>query len=254
MATTNYSYIGAGKIYLRNKSSGTAGLIQIGNATNLEFSVEEDKKELLDMRSGGGGLYNSLSRIQSVSASITASDFSPENLAIALRGTATAVTAAAVVDEVITVPTTLDVDSLVKTEFMIDTAVAPTVTSNPAGTTYTVNTDYTVTPAGIIVLAAGTIAGGASLLIDYTKDASSVVETLTVSAYEYEMLFDGLNDAQSGAPVTVVCHRVKFSPTAGLGMITEDFGELTFEADMLADSTITSAGLSQYMKITVSTL
>ena len=41
---------------------------------------------------------------------------------------------------------------------------------------------------------------------------------------------------------------MKFSPTGGLSSIGDDFAKLEMTAAVLADTSITGAGLSQYVK------
>lgn len=238
---TDKSYIGKGKVYLDGR--------QVGNVTALNFAITEDKKELKDFTSAGGGNYNSLTRIASVTLSMTMSDYNKENMAAAVFGTASAVTATTVTDESITAPSSLTGNPLVKTVFVIDTSVAPVVTSDPAGTTYDVTDDYLVTPSGIIIVDGGAISASTALLVDYTKKAVDVVEALTTTAKEYELIFDGLNEAQSGTPVVITVHRFKPGPAADLAIIGDEFAELTLTGDSLKDTSITSAGLSQYFKV-----
>ena len=96
----DFSYIGSGKVFLgvlTNNSSGP--LYGVGNVSKLALSIAEDKKELIDYRTPGGGLQNSVIRIKSVGASLTMHDFSPTNFEIAVRGMATNVASGAVVNE-----------------------------------------------------------------------------------------------------------------------------------------------------------
>jgi len=232
------SYIGKGILYIDGRD--------VGNVVNLSFSIAEDKKELKTSRTTGGGNYNALTRIDSVTLSMTMSDYSAENMAIALFGSASAVAATTVTDESITAPASLSGDPLVDTANVIDTAETVTVTSDPSGTTYVADTDYTVTSAGIKILSTGSISADDALLISYTKKAVDVVEALTSSAGEYKLVLDGLNEAQSGAPFIVTVHRAKFGPAAEMSLIGDDFAELVLTGDVLQDTSITAAGLSQY--------
>lgn len=233
------SYIGKGKVYLDGRF--------VGNVTELKIGGTEDKKELKDYTSSGGGNYNSVSRVDAVTLSLVASDFSKENIALALFGSTTTVAAGAIVDESIT--SLANGDTLVKTANLIDTTVAPVVTSDPAGTTYTVDVDYTVSAGGIVVLSSGSIPASTPLLISYTKVGADVIELLTGSGQEYVLDFDGLNEAQSDTPVFITVHRAKFGPTDEMSMIGDDFGSLTLSGDALKDPAIVGAGLSQYVTI-----
>lgn len=233
------SYIGKGKVYLDGRF--------VGNVTEFTYGATEDKKELKDYTSQGGGNYNAVSRIDAVTASITMSDYSAENLSLALFGTTNSVTATTVTDESITAPATLD--RLVETADIIDTTQTVTVTSDPAGTTHVVDVDYTVSAAGIFIIAGGGISASDPLLVSYTKKAVDVIEALTASSQEHELLFDGLNEAQSGEPSVIKVHRMKFSPADGISAISDDFGAITLTGDALKDTSITAGGLSQYLKI-----
>jgi len=232
------SYIGKGVLYIDG--------IDVGNVTALAFAITEDKKELPSYRTTGGGNYNALTRIAGVTLSVNFSDYSAENLGIALFGTASAVAAGTVTDESIDAPASLTGDPLVQVANVIDTDQTVTVTSDPAGTTHVEGTDYTLTAAGIKILASGGISASDPLLISYTKKAVDVVEALTSAAGEYKLVFDGLNEAQSGAPFVVTVYRAKFGPAQDMSLIGDEFAELVLSADVLADASITGAGLSQY--------
>lgn len=235
------SYIGKGIVYKDG--------IDIGNVSALSLSIDQEELTLPNYRTGGGGNYNSLSRINSVGITMTLHDYSAANLAAALFGGSSAVTAAAVTDESIAAPASLTGNPLVETAFIIDTDETVTVTSDPAGTTYTAGTDYTVTAAGILIISGGGISAEDDLLITYTKKAVDVVEGVTTTAQEVELTFVGLNEAQSGTPVVVKVHRGKFSPTQELPLIGDEFAALELTGECLADTSITTAGLSQYVKI-----
>jgi len=238
------SYIGAGKLYMDGRF--------VGNVSDLTLNFEYETKELIDYTQGGGGTYNSLERISSSGFTFTFHDYSAENLAMALYGTSAAVTAATVTDEAIAAPSDVATnDGLVTTASMIDTSQTVTVTNTAATVTYTQDTDYTVSAAGVVLLAAGAIANDQDLLIDYTKKAHDLVQALTTSGGEYVMVFDGLNDAQSGDEVVVKIYRAKPSPAEGLPLIGDDFAANTVTGKVVKDTTITTTGLSQYFKIAV---
>lgn len=127
-----------------------------------------------------------------------------------------------------------------------------TVTWKDLGTTTLVlNTHYQRTRSGIEALAAGTQfdAHGTPLTVSYTKNAQYLIQALTDAGTEYLMVFDGLNEVDSGNPIVARLHRVKFSPTSGMDLIGDEFGELTLSFSVLKDEGITTAGLSQYMQI-----
>ncbi|NVN56956.1 hypothetical protein FLM52_14520 [bacterium Scap17] len=246
MATKTYSYLGKGMVYLRNRSSG-GGLKQVGNCSALEFSVETDTLTQSDYTQAGGGNANEIQRVSSVGASITMLELRPDNVAMALRGTRSEVQSAPVTGERHTAyPGTLL--ALSKTP---DRTESITVTIDPdgAGDAAIEDVDYEITGAGVYVTEGGAISEGDVVAIDYTSAAADVIEAMTGSGDEYELVFDGLNEAESDRPVTVTAHRVKFSPTTGLSLIGDDFGELALDGSLLVDSSKVGAGVSRYFKV-----
>lgn len=118
-------------------------------------------------------------------------------------------------------------------------------------TTLVEDTHWQRTRSGIQALAGGTQfdAYGTNLEVDYTKNPQYLIQALTDAGTEWEMIFDGLNEVDSGNPVVGRNHRVKFSPTAGLDLLGDEFGSTELEFSVLKDETIVTAGLSQYMQI-----
>ncbi|PXX49000.1 hypothetical protein [Aquitalea magnusonii] len=78
------------------------------------------------------------------------------------------------------------------------------------------------------------------------------IEALTQVGKEYSLRFEGLNEAQSGASVTVEVYRLKVSPADSLDLIGDDFSTLKVKGAILADSS-KPAGKSQYFKIEMDT-
>lgn len=248
MATKTYSYMGKGMIYLRARS-GEGGLMPVGNCSALEFAVETDSVSQPDYTSPGGGNANEIDRVSSVGINMTMLELRPTNLAMALRGTASSVEGTAHTGEAhVGYP-----GALVAFDFTPDTTDTSTivVTLDPAGTATTAveGEDYDVTRAGIIIKEGGAITAGSELEVDYTSLPADVVEAMTEAGNEYELIFDGLNEAENGRPVTVRVHRVKWSPTSGLSLIGDEFAELPLEGSVLSDNTVVGAGLSRYFKV-----
>lgn len=244
MAQREASFIGVGTIYIRLKG-GTKGLQRIGNCSELSYSFEEDKKEMKDYENAGGGNKNVITRISNFTGSLKVHDYTADSLALALRGEAAVVTTGTVTDEA---HTSLGVDGeFIPFDFTPDMAETVTVKKTD-NTALAVNTDYTLGHNGIVVVGDGGI-DATGVKISYTKAASEVMEALVESGQEFELFMDGLNEAQSGKPVSVRNHRVKFSPTSGLGFLGGEFGEIPLEFEVLSDSTIVGAGLSKFMKV-----
>lgn len=243
MARIDRSYIGKGPVYIRDKASG--GFAPIGNCSSLSVSFNEEKKELKDFTTAGGGNANVLSSITGMSGSLTVHDYSIENLALFLRGTKSAVAAAAVVDEV---HTSTGSEEFIPFNHLVNTASPGLTVKKTAGTVMVLGTDYTLENNGILVIDAGAI-DGTGVKISYTKSIFEVLEALTSAGQEYELYFNGLNEAQGGDLLTIRLHRVKFSPAQDLNFIGDEFGEMSADFECLSDGTIVGAGLSKFMKI-----
>lgn len=113
------------------------------------------------------------------------------------------------------------------------------------------DTDYEVRAGGVFILSGASVTDGQVFECDYTKTAAAVVQALTSSSKEYELLFDGLNEARSGKKTRVRAWRVKAGALASLGLIGEDYGVAECAGKLLKDTTKTGAGISQYFKIEV---
>lgn len=241
-----YSFSGKGKVYLRRHGDNV--LRHIGNCSALEFSVENNTITQPDFTTPGGGNANEIARVSSVGLNMTMLEFSPSNLALALRGVTSVRMGGAQTDE----RHTAYAGSLVKLNFTPDPAEIVTVTIDPDGTpsVAVAGTDYTLSPAGLLIPATGgAITDGTVIGVDYTSMSSDLVQAMTNSGDDYELVYEGLNEAESSKPVTVTVYRAKFSPTTGLGLITEEYGELPLEGSVLIDSTKSGAGISQYFTV-----
>ena len=243
----DYSYIGAGKIYLAPLTSGvvSGAARHIGNVSALEFSVDIDKKDLLDFTNCAGGKTNSYSRIQGVTANMSIYDISAENLALAFRGTTSAHTGATQTSEA----QTAYVGGFIKTDYVpdTDTIVVKDVTDV---TTYTEGTDYEVTPGGITIIdPAPTIVDTDVLHITYTSQTSSMIEALTSASNEFKLVFAGLNKAQECEPLIIDVFRFKPDPAQAMPFIGDEFAVLELSGEVLIDDSVTTAGLSQYFTV-----
>ena len=297
----DYSYIGSGRAYLREIGGG-GGLIEVGNASNLTFSVTEETIEQRDFTQPGGGTYNEVRRISAVECTITMAELSPANLARAVYGSATAVASTTVSGEAVTVypdafsafahlPLTTPTPTVVPaqasatarantTAYALNSYVLPatpngfyykattagtsagtiptfpttidatvtdgTVTWTCAGrTTLVAGTDYEIRPGGIFVYV-GRLIAGEVLTCGYTRAAADVVQALTNSGKEYELVFDGLNEARSGKRTRVTAYRVKVGAAQQIALIGEEYAALEVTGKLLKDTSKTGAGVSQY--------
>lgn len=248
MAQRNWSFKGRGEVYMEDIEAG-GGLMSIGNASQLDIAAEVNQQTQQDFTQPSGGLANSISSLSNVTLSITHLDVSPGNLARALRGTIDQITGGTTVTDE---RHTANAGALIpfdNTPDITDTSTI-TVTLQPDGTATSLSegTDYEVTRAGIRILDGWSGSDGDEIGVDYTQTEASVVQALVEAGKEFRLVFDGLNEAQSGKAVTVVVHRAKFSPTSGLSLIGDDFGELPVEGEILSDNSV-AAGDSPFFRV-----
>lgn len=245
--TRNRSFIGGGKIYLREVGA-LAAMLAVGNADSFNFAIAEDKNQRNFQKKGGGNIA-SQSAITDVTASVNALSFQPNILAVALRSLVNTVVAGAVTAEAHPAYKGGFIE-LVK---MPDTDIVMTVNGTGGTPTYVLGTDYTVGNTGIEITEDSTIAdsvaGADNIEVTYTAVESYDIEGITRAAVEYEILFDGFNDADDGKAVSVKCHKVKFSPSSALDLISEDYGSLPLSFEVLADTTKDGTAESQYFKL-----
>lgn len=240
--TVYYPYLGSGKIYARI-AGAAAGLMELGNASKLEIAVKDKKVKMQDSTKPGGGVYASVSQIETVTLAMTLNDLNKTNVARAVFGTESAVAGATVVDEVVTGY----LGALVPLANPNPTAVV--VTNSAGTTTYVEGTDYEVRPGGIFPFATGgTMTDAQALKVDYTFASYHKVEAMTTGAITLELHFDGLNEANSNKPVIVDIYRAQLSPTKALSLLGDKFADLQIDAEVLKDPTKTGAGVSQFFR------
>lgn len=248
----NRSFIGGGVIYIQELVAGVPKpLYPFGNADSFSFAIGEDKKTQRNFQQPGGGNIASQSAITDVTATINALSFQPGTLATALRSLVTTLPSVAVVAE----QARAFKDGFIKLAKMPDKGQTFTVTGAGGTPTYVNNVDYVIQRGGLLIPSASAITAadatnvGVNVLVTYTSLPTFKIEAITQSSIEYRLVFDGFNDADNGKAVSVVCHKIKFSPTQALDLISEDFGALPITFEILADDTITAGGLSKYFNV-----
>lgn len=244
--TRNRSFRGGGGMYLRERGA-TSGFFLVGNADTLQFAINEERQTQRNYMQPGGGNIASESSITDVTASINVLSINPRIAAVALRGLVNTIAGAAVSAE----SHTAYQDMFIPLNRLPDFSQTFTVTNTGATTTYVAGTDYLIRNNGIFIASGGAIADASEILVTYTSKDQYDIQTVTKSAVEYEVFFDGFNEADEGKSVTVKCHRVSFSPTQALSLITEDFGALPMEFEVLADTSFDGTSESQYFVVSM---
>jgi hypothetical protein len=241
-------FIGSGRIkiaaYESGATFGARKFRDVGNASVFTYSFTEDKKELRDYQDPAGGTADSVTRIDIVSGQIDFRDFSPENLALALWGTVATGGVTAITGEA----HVINAGAFIPTARLINTAVAPLV--KKGGTTVAAS-DYVVSKGGITIAATistGGVADGDAITIDYTPIASKSVEAIINSAPNVSIFLEGVN-AVTGKYASVRIYKAKLSVAQGVDAIGDDYGTLSVNYTITKDTTVTGAGISQFLKL-----
>ncbi len=243
------SFIGTGKIKIATYTSGATfaarNFIDVGNASDFSYNFSETKKELLDYQDPAGGTAATVVKLDKVEGKMDLRVFSLANLALALWGTAAPTLG---VTAITTEPHVITAGSFVPFDRIMNTTVAPVITN---GTTTVGTADYVISPGGITIASTISTVGvtsGDAINVAYTPIASGSVQTLINSAPEVSVFFEGINGVD-GKMTTVRMYKAKLGVAQNVSMISEDFNTLSLTFTINKDTTVTGAGISQFMKI-----
>ena len=235
------SYIGVGKVLARAFGS-TGRFRHVGNVSKLDASHKLDTKRQRDYTRTGGGTLIKVSRIDQVELAMTWLSFSPENYTLALAGNLAPVALGVVTAEVVkgykgsTVP------------LAHPPSVITTVKDVATGAiTYVAGVDYEMSPSGLYIPDTSSIVDAADLTVAYSHAAYSRVEAAMVTSSLLELLFEGLNEADSNKPVIVNIWKADVPSADQVQLIGDDLGKFDFKAECLKDST-KGAGASAFYR------
>jgi hypothetical protein len=178
------AYSGTGTVYMAPvNSSGvkTGNFIQVGDAYPLSVQVATKQTEVKSrMVERAGQVIASKTEIDKINGKLTLREWNAANLAWALSGSYASQVAAgaAVTDEALTFPVPGEWKPLTTGRRGLSSVA---VTSDPAGTTYALNTDYLYdAKLGLFTSVAGgaLAAGTVDCLVDYTYAAKTDQQVL----------------------------------------------------------------------------
>lgn len=241
-------YLGVGPVYIRAAGQANGPLYHLGNTSELKLAHDEQVIEQPDYDTPGGGTHAEVRRIGSVTASFVMHDLNADNLALATRGTVTAINGGTITDEA----RTAHGGALLRLAHPGASSVV--VTSVDGLTTYT---GYEVSGAGIKVLASGDLATaiaalpdpatGLAVKVSYTHPGYNQIEALTESGKVWELVFDGINEADSGKACVVDLWRVNLGVAKELALKGDAMGSLPMEGKLLKDNS-KGAGASAFYR------
>ncbi|MBN3003357.1 hypothetical protein JW897_06355 [Chromobacterium alkanivorans] len=243
-----YTYKGKGTLSVAVR--GTSRFFSLLNLEKLSLKPVTKESQLMNNQTIAGGQLDSLTEVESVELSIGGiSQFHPEVIALLLKGGHKKVPAGEMKETVTAYP-----GALAPVGKIIDWTKPVTVKTvadgkGAAAKDLTENTDYTRSPAGIRILSSGdaglVVDAGTKLEITYTSRDMNQIEALTKANVELELLFEGLNAADGGAPMVVRGWRCRLG-AGGLDLMTDDFSKSDLEGKLLMDPAKVGDGVSQF--------
>jgi hypothetical protein len=161
-------------------------------------------------------------------------------------GTAQAVAGGTVTDE----PLVVTLGGIHRLKHLAPTALSLKKGPDAASATaFTTTSDFEVRPEGVFVFPeAAELEDGDKLWASYTYGEYAEIEALTAKAAELELVFGGLNEADSGNPVLVEIWRASQGIAKALALLAKGFGALDVEGSVLQDPRRTGQGVSKYYK------
>jgi hypothetical protein len=233
-----------GRVYLgkRDANGNPEGLRAIGNVSNLQINMSVDKLEHFESQSGQRLKDLELIRQKSATLSMTAEEWSPENIALGLYGTTVKVEGGTGVTGEQVGGTTLAVGERFSLAYpnVSDVVVADSTPGTPLelveGVDYTVDKRY----GAIQLLRAANDSAApfvAPLVVAYMPGESTQFGLFTQPTPERFMRFEGVNTADNNAPVIVELYRATFDPVSNLSLITNELNTFELGGAVLADLT-----------------
>jgi len=228
------AFIGAGDLYIARYVNG-AFEDYSGPYECEQFEIKpnvELREKVSKGRSTYGQVIESVTIPQPADLSVALSEVNKESMAIALLGTAAALsqTGGTLSNE----PVTAKLDKWVALS-KANWSAAPVVTNTAGTTTYVAGSDYIVNAqlGWIKALTGGAITEGMSLHVDvaYGSITGTEIRGMTDSQLRARFKLDGKNFAD-GLPVIVTVYEAVISADAAFDFLSDDFGSVTLPGRM----------------------
>lgn len=251
----NNLYLGAGEVWFdRFDASGNpTGLRHLGNVDTFTTTGKED---VVDKKSSMTGLRTLLAEVPkgfTLEIGIEASEWDPQNVALATLGTVGTFTQAAnptITAGVINAGVAIVLDTWYDLGFL-----GVTVTDFKQGATVLNTAAYIVrTDVGMVCFLSSYTGANAATAAITTWDGSapaitakSIVKALSTSKIQGHLRYVSALDQANGPRVKVDVWKVNLYPDGDLGFIAEDFSNFKLKGNALAD--LTRATGDQYMSV-----
>lgn len=237
-------YSGQGKVFIAPRlSNGNAGIFRYLGKTDdgLKMSLDVSYLESTESESGQRLKDLRIPKEKNATFDVGLKDFTKENIALALWGAAATISAGTVTAEAL--PTGIAVGDFAT---LAKQNVSSVVVKDSAGTpaTLTANTNYRVSNASLGTVEFLDITTGRPFTqpfkADYSNGIVYNVPMFGVVPGEWYLRFEGLNTANSGAPVLVEFYRVSLAPLKEFALKSGDLTVMNLSGAALYDETKTS--------------
>jgi hypothetical protein len=240
-------FLGKGVVSIADWLADKSALLyrDSGNCTSLIPGSTTQEVNIPNMRDASGGNDEGLERIQDATLALVLTSLFRENEEIAHRATSTVITTSlGVVDE----PHKASPGRRVRTDYLVDLAIAPEVT-NAAGTvTYDAGDDYVATSSGLIIPEGSSITANSDILVSYTRVPQYVLEALVNTGGYKSIMLEGYNE-YSGEYEMWEWYKVRFGPLQNFNLIATEHSPLTMSGKVFRDDTIITPGVSKYYRV-----
>jgi hypothetical protein len=230
-------FSGQGKLFVAPLVNGIPGQFRwLGNVPDFKPSFDTSKIEHKESYSGQRLLDKVITTENKSKVTAELEDWSKENLALAVRGSVSAVSAGTVTtSSPETSPAGLVAGSIWALKHQ---KVSTVVIKDSAATPVTVDSsDYVVDPDFGTVTIVDATGYTLPFTASYSYGAVDNIAFFTQAIQEVALRFEGVNTADGNKKVLAEIYRVALDPTKDLGLITNDFGKFSLEGNALVDPT-----------------
>lgn len=248
----SYKFQGRGKVYLHERSAlGVPGAgLFVGCTDELPLNFAVETFEHIERCSGNDAIDFTGTKKKTGDGSLKLTEISADNLALALNGKIVAAgTTESVVDEVL--PTGIVAgSSVILGGANPHSAITSLVIEDSTSAALTVDTDYTLNPeTGNVVFV--TTPANQPCTASYSHTDGEYVSIFSAPQAERWLRFDFKNKADQFKRGVVDLYHVKFEPTTGLPLISDELMVLELKFSLLIDSEKSDTGdLGQFGRFT----
>lgn len=236
-------YSGQGRVYIgtRNAAGNPLNLRYVGNVPDLKLTLTTDVIQHQESVSGQRLTDLHLIKAKKGDVAFSLEDFVADNLDMALYGATSAVAAGTVTGELLPATVTVGGSYLLAQQF-----VSAVVVTDSSGVPLTLpTTQYKVNANGGSIEFLDITAGGPYVQpfkVAYAYGAAHHTAMFATPLQEHWVRFEGLNTANSNAPVIVDLYRVAIDPTKNLNLIGDVLEKLPLTGQVMADLTKPDTG------------